>query len=283
MSFKSYDVSLWAGYGRRVRKPVTDEPREETRQQPRVPSQCPAGFGSRHTVVRGETMFAIARSFSIAVTTLIQANPHIPDPDKLFVGDVLCVPGPGGRVPEECPPGTAQEYTVEEGDTLISVARNFLVSIEQLIAFNPHIENPNEIFPGDVLCIPVSRPLLPCCVRLSQKEFGLLGSALVQEIGRISRFSVGILLEDLPPAQDFGDFTDFIGQVRLPDGETFEARLFKVEEEPTLTAGRVIFALEEGVTLPTETQIWIRPFNPVTDERGDVFLRGFLSQCIDIP
>jgi TP901 family phage tail tape measure protein len=46
------------------------------------------------------------------------------------------------------------DYTVEAGDTLSQVAADYGVSIEDLLAANPEIENPNLIFAGQTLTIP---------------------------------------------------------------------------------------------------------------------------------
>lgn len=71
------------------------------RQQPRVPSQCPPGFRCRYTVKTGDSIFSIARRYHISVVALVAANPHIADPNVIYPGDVLCVPGgaeqPTGR------------------------------------------------------------------------------------------------------------------------------------------------------------------------------------------
>ena len=123
---------------------------------PRVPDQCPARW-MRYTVREGDTMFRIARRASIDLDTLIDANPHIPDPDVLFVGDVLCVPAePPKRVPDQCPTGWVR-YTVREGDTMFRIARELRVNIDRLIDANPHIPDPNVLFVGDVLCVPGER------------------------------------------------------------------------------------------------------------------------------
>ena len=121
----------------------------------RVPASCPPGFQGRYTVVAGDTMFSIAQRFGVSLDALIAANPQITNPNLIFPGDVLCVPGqPTGRVPASCPPGFQGRYTVVAGDTMFSIAQRFGVSLDALIAANPHITNPNLIFPGDVLCVP---------------------------------------------------------------------------------------------------------------------------------
>ncbi|MBE3575920.1 MAG: LysM peptidoglycan-binding domain-containing protein, partial [Firmicutes bacterium] len=52
---------------------------------------CPAGW--RPYVVRpGDTLWDIARRAGITLTALIRANPQIPDPNRIFPGDIVCVP-----------------------------------------------------------------------------------------------------------------------------------------------------------------------------------------------
>lgn len=60
----------------------------------------------------------------------------------------------GGRAPSVCPPGFQGEYTVVKGDTMFFIAKRFCITLEALIHANPHIPNPNLIYPGDVLCVP---------------------------------------------------------------------------------------------------------------------------------
>ena len=123
--------------------------------KPRVPSSCPIGFQGRYTVVSGDTMFLIAKRFGISLQTLIKVNPHISNPNLIFPDDVLCVPGvKKGRVPVKCPKGFECRYTVQKCDTMFLIAQRLGVSLQSLIDANPHITDPNQIFPGDVLCVP---------------------------------------------------------------------------------------------------------------------------------
>jgi len=129
----------------------------QARQATRVPVSCPPGFQGRYTVQPGDTMFFIAQRFGVSLQALINANPQIPNPNQIFPGDVLCVPGvgqPDCRVPVSCPPGFQGRYTVQPGDTMFTIAQRFGVSLQALINANPQIPNPNLIFPCDVLCVP---------------------------------------------------------------------------------------------------------------------------------
>lgn len=118
----------------------------------RFPPDCPEGFLGRYFVIPGDTMSIIAQRFRISTEQLIAVNPHIADPNVLFPGDVLCVPG--FRRPVTCPPGFQTLFEVDFGDTMFSVAQLFNVTVEELIAANPHIPDPDVLFPFDVLCVP---------------------------------------------------------------------------------------------------------------------------------
>ena len=128
----------------------------------RVPASCPPNFSGRYTVRAGDSMFLIAQRFGVSLNALIAANPHISNPAIIFPGDVLCVPGaalpPDCRVPVSCPPGFQGRYTVQPGDSMFTIAQRFGVSLNALIAANPHISNPNIIRPCDVLCVPGPAP-----------------------------------------------------------------------------------------------------------------------------
>ena len=48
-------------------------------------------------------------------------------------------------------------YTVEPGDTLWSIARNFGTTVNDILRFNPMID-PNRLSPGQRLRVPVGTP-----------------------------------------------------------------------------------------------------------------------------
>ncbi|MGI5823646.1 MAG: LysM peptidoglycan-binding domain-containing protein [Dethiobacteria bacterium] len=116
-----------------------------------IPPSCPADFEGLYTVQTGDTMFSIAQYFDVNLDALLAANPHIVNPKMIFPGDMLCVPS---RVPKRCPADFKERYTVQVGDTMYSIAQYFSVNVDSLIAANPHIIDPNIIFPGDELCVP---------------------------------------------------------------------------------------------------------------------------------
>lgn len=70
--------------------------------------------------------------------------------------------GPGAE--PVCPPG-AVPYTVQDGDTLYSIARMFGSSVSAIMAANPSITDISMLFTGQVLCVPgtAQKPMpAPC-------------------------------------------------------------------------------------------------------------------------
>lgn len=114
---------------------------------------CPNGH--LYTVRSGDTMFAIARRANISLQRLIDANPQIADPNVIRPGQVICIPAGGTDMP--CPGG--RMYRVVAGDTMFTIAQRFNISLDALIRANPQITNPNEIFPGQEICIPGGAPV----------------------------------------------------------------------------------------------------------------------------
>ena len=49
-----------------------------------------------------------------------------------------------------------QTYVVKPGDTLTKIARQFNIPLNKLLAANPQITDPDCIFPGQVIMIPVT-------------------------------------------------------------------------------------------------------------------------------
>ncbi|BCJ88117.1 LysM peptidoglycan-binding domain-containing protein [Effusibacillus dendaii] len=104
-----------------------------------------------HLVQQGDTLWKIAQKNGVTLSSLIAANPQIPDPDKLDVGQVIHIPV-HGNMPE--PTGTMTTYTVQEGDTLWKIAKETGNSLANVIAANPQIANPEMIAPGQIINIP---------------------------------------------------------------------------------------------------------------------------------
>jgi len=104
-----------------------------------------APTGQTYTVVRGDTLTAIARRFGTTVAELVRLN-NISNQNLIFPGQVLVVRE------GTTPPPTGQTYTVVRGDTLSGIAARFGTTVAELVRLN-NIANPNLIFPGQVLVV----------------------------------------------------------------------------------------------------------------------------------
>jgi len=60
-------------------------------QIPPPPPQFCTGF--YYTVVPGDSLFTIANRFGVSLQALMAANPQITNPNLIFPGQVICIPG----------------------------------------------------------------------------------------------------------------------------------------------------------------------------------------------
>ena len=59
-----------------------------------LPVQPPSGSGDTiHIVTKGETLGAISKRYGVTVDAIVKANPFIKNPNKIYIGDKLKIPG----------------------------------------------------------------------------------------------------------------------------------------------------------------------------------------------
>jgi len=107
--------------------------------------------GVVHIVQPGETLSIIAARYGTTVQAIASAN-GIYNVNRIYAGQRLFIPvvtpPPGGTLR-----GTTF-YIVGRGDTLAAIARRFGTTVSAISAANG-IVNPNLIFPGQRLVIPI--------------------------------------------------------------------------------------------------------------------------------
>lgn len=110
-----------------------------------------------YIVQPGDTVYSIAQRFNVPMMSIIRAN-GLAYPYLIYPGQKLLVLGatpPPPSPPASITPPTEAEYIVKPGDTLFSIAQEFNSSVEAIVSHNK-IENPNLIFPGQKLVIPLT-------------------------------------------------------------------------------------------------------------------------------
>jgi len=101
-------------------------------------------------VKRGDTLSQIAEIYNTSYQYLAKIN-DISNPNLIFVGEKIFVP----RLDNSNLNDTSHVlYVVKRGNTLTQISMLYGVSIESIVQLND-IENPNLIFSGEVLRIPV--------------------------------------------------------------------------------------------------------------------------------
>jgi LysM repeat protein len=104
-----------------------------------------------HVVAPGETLSEIALAYGVPLDVLAEQN-HIVNVDLIYAGEALTVPG---QAPPAGPPAPGQgTHTIQPGESLTSIAAMQRTTVQQLIAANPDIVNPNLIFVGESLNVP---------------------------------------------------------------------------------------------------------------------------------
>lgn len=126
-----------------------------------------APLGDTTYVVRaGDTLTAIAGRHGVTVAAIVAAN-GIANPNLIFIGQTLVIPGASGAPPAPAPapaPGgtpvpptggtcVGGNYTVRSGDTLLAIAARNGTTVAAIAALNG-IVNINLIFVGQVLKLP---------------------------------------------------------------------------------------------------------------------------------
>ena len=97
----------------------------------------PSG-GTTYTVQKGDTLSGIAKRYGTTVAALAAAN-GIKDPNKIYVGQVLTIPG-----------DEPVYYIVQKGDNLSKIAKRYDTTVPKLVFWND-IQDPNKIYVGQKL------------------------------------------------------------------------------------------------------------------------------------
>ena len=106
----------------------------------------------KYKVVSGDTLSELAQRFGTTVADIQAAN-SIRDVDSIKVGRVLDIPAttPAGGASGEPFSGV---HVVRKGDTLTKIAALQGVTLDELVANNPQIEDPDLILVGQLVQVP---------------------------------------------------------------------------------------------------------------------------------
>ena len=103
-----------------------------------------------YTLEPGDTLGAVARRHGVSVAAIAAAN-HIGNPNRVFAGQVLNIPGKGPA------PAAPRVHVIASGETLGAIARRYGVSVAAIARANG-IADPNRIRAGQRLSVPGGTP-----------------------------------------------------------------------------------------------------------------------------
>ena len=101
-------------------------------------------------VQAGDTLSRIAEKYNTSYTYLAQIN-NIENPNLIYVGEKINIPNSNINTVRDT---SHILYIVKSGDTLSGISLKYDVSINTLVSLND-IQNPNLIYVGEILRIPV--------------------------------------------------------------------------------------------------------------------------------
>ncbi len=120
--------------GETLKIPYASEIDQKTLPEKTIPT-------TQHTIASGETLYAIAKQYNVTTGEIINANPGI-DPLDLDIGQKINIPNQESeKEDQEKNTGSEKndqfiEHTVEKGETLYSIAREYAVNIDTLKKYN---------------------------------------------------------------------------------------------------------------------------------------------------
>jgi LysM repeat protein len=147
---------------------ITLTPTEALPTDTPSPSPSPTRSGAViYIAEENDTFASIAERFEMDIFTLLvynagedRLNLDLSNP-ILFVGDEVLIPAPGATVPTPTPipfdvlPGFRVEYMVRPGDSVGSIAVLLRSTVDDILEYN-ELEDPNAIFPGQILLVRVN-------------------------------------------------------------------------------------------------------------------------------
>jgi len=162
-----------------------------------TPAASAQSCAARYVVQPGDNLFRIGLKFGLTTDVVARAN-YILNPNQIYVGQVLCIPGAGYPPPPSAPPpppaGACTWYTVKPGDSLGKIALAYGTTIYALQRAN-NIGNPNLIYVGMKLCIPGAASKPPAFPQFRGEYFNnanLAGAASLTRNDKVIDFNWGV-------------------------------------------------------------------------------------------
>lgn len=117
---------------------VVPETKQETTQ---------GGNFVTHTVVKGDTLYSLAKKYGTTVNEIVALNPSIEDGQSIKIGQTYVMKSDKkltGKSVAKSQNGYI-EHTVVKGDTLYSLSKRYGTTVAEVVAMNPEITDGQSI------------------------------------------------------------------------------------------------------------------------------------------
>jgi LysM repeat protein len=152
-SFKDMPSALSKGVGSLVQDPLGTAKGLFRSQNPDDYVESTPGAGDWYNKITGEV--GLPTGITDPSQMLSRSGSGIQGITKNFQSALFgSAPVPGVQPPAGGVPGAGGQYQIQSGDTLSQIAQQNGMSVDQLLAANPQITDPNMIFAGQALNIP---------------------------------------------------------------------------------------------------------------------------------
>lgn len=188
------DLLAWNGLGWRSVIFPGQKLRLSPASAPSTTAPPAAAPAATHTVVPGDTVFAIAKRYGTTVSAIMSIN-GIAGSAIITPGQTLRVaagstpaPAPVSAVAPAAPPAAAApaSHTVASGDTLFAIARKYATSVSHLLQVNGLGEG-SIIYPGQALRLTAPAPAAAATAPQRSAALDATQTAHAAHIVRIGR------------------------------------------------------------------------------------------------
>lgn len=150
--------------GQEINVPVTEATATETpiatQEPPPTNTAVPTTPMATIAIRPGDTLFEIARQSGISLQLLLQANPGLNAQQLQINQEINIPPADATLAPTPTIPPTPTQtpersgiYVIEKGDSLLSIAQSYGITVDDITAANPDID-PRRMAVGQELVIP---------------------------------------------------------------------------------------------------------------------------------
>lgn len=189
-------------------------------------------FSLNYTVQRGDTLSRIARDQGVKLSDLVAAN-DIPNPDLIYSGQVLVIPGETAPAKSE-----AKEvvHVVRKGETLARIAATYKVSAASIAKAND-ITNVNLIRSGQKLLIPGATEAVASNSTVRSDRFHIVKSG--ETLSSVAAKYDGVSSDQIAKSNGIVDGIVYSGTRLFLDGPVYAGR----------SGSKVTYTVKSGDTL----------------------------------